>query len=113
MGKVRGDVGKTVGVWGSVLGYGGRCREVLREVCGSVLGGVEKYWGRCGKVCWDVGKCVGVWERCGARGKVCWGVWKVLGEMWGSVLGYGKSKMWGEVCGEVLGEVCWGMEKVR
>ena len=42
-----------------MLGCAGRCREVFREVWGNVLGcggGVEKYWGRCGKVCWGVRK---------------------------------------------------------
>ena len=62
----------------------------------------------------------------------------MLGEVWGSVLGYGKGEVryggkcagvWGSVgggvrkcvgygkskvrCGERCGEVCWGMGKVR
>ena len=65
-------------VWGSELGCGGRCREVLGEMwekvlgcgvrCGKVLGRGGEMLGRCGKVCWgvekvrgDVGKCVEVW----------------------------------------------------
>ena len=28
MGKIRGDVGRSVGGWGSVLGCEGRCRKV-------------------------------------------------------------------------------------
>ena len=47
-----------------MLGCGegeGRCREVLREVLESVLGcGGGKR--RCGE---GVGKCVGLWGRCG------------------------------------------------
>ena len=65
-------------VWGSVLGCGGRRKEVLGEM-----------WG-CGKVCWGVGggveKC---WGRCGEN----------IREVWESVLGCGggKGEMWGEV----------------
>ena len=53
-------------VWGSMLGCGWRCREVLGEVWESVLGcgGNEKIWG-------SVGKCVAVWEGKGEmRGEV-------------------------------------------
>ena len=51
-------------VWGSMLGCGWRCREVLGEVWESVLGcgGYEKILGKCGKVCCGVGK---VREKCG------------------------------------------------
>ena len=61
---VRGDVGKCVGVWR-------RCRKLLEEVWGSVLGDVRKCWGRCG----GVGKCVGVWGE----------VWKSVGEGVGKI----------------------------
>ena len=63
-------------VWVSVLG----CGERYKRRCGEVLGevrGVEKCWGRCGKVCWGVrkvrgdvgrlgrgvGKCVRLWGK--------------------------------------------------
>ena len=60
MGKVKENVGRTVGDVGKCVG--------MWE------GGVEKYWGRCGKVCWgvrkvrvDVGrgveKCVRLWGK--------------------------------------------------
>ena len=70
-------------MWGSVLECGGRCRELLGVVWGSVC------W-RCGEVCWGVGggveKC---WGRCGEN----------IREVWESVLGCGggKGEMWGEV----------------
>ena len=56
-------VAKCFGVWGSSLKRG------VREVCWSVgegeeRWGCEKMWGRCGKVCWGVGK------RCGKVGEV-------------------------------------------
>ena len=40
MGKVRGDLEKSVGVWG--------------KVWESVGGGVGKCWERCEKVCWGM-----------------------------------------------------------
>ena len=63
VGMVKGDVGRSVGgvegcgkcremlreVWGSVLGCGGRCEKLLGEVWGNVGGGVGKsvgMWGR-------------------------------------------------------------------
>ena len=37
-----------------------------------MVGGEEKCWGRCRKVCWGVGRDVG---KCwGRSGKVCWDV---------------------------------------
>ena len=50
--KCIGGVEECLGVWESVLGCGGKCKEMLREVWGNVLG----CGGRCGKVCWGVGK---------------------------------------------------------
>ena len=53
-------------VWGSMLGCGGKCKEVLGEmwgcgkVCWGVGGGVEKCWG-IGKCVEGMGKYVGVW----------------------------------------------------
>ena len=59
VGKERGNVGRSVGgveeclgVWGSVLGCGRKCREKLGEVWGSVRG-VEG----------GVGRSVGVWGK--------------------------------------------------
>ena len=56
--------------------------------------GVGKWWGRCEKVCWDVGEVGGDVGKCWARcEKVSWGVSKgerrrVKGrEVWESVLG--------------------------
>ena len=43
-----------------MLGCGGRCGKVLREVWEGVLGCEGRYGERCGG---DVGKCVGVWGR--------------------------------------------------
>ena len=70
---------------GSVLECGGRCREMLRdvgkcvgvwgEVWKTVRGGVWKCWGRCGKVCWGVGKVSLCGERCRGVEK-CVGVWR-------------------------------------
>ena len=79
---VRGDVGKCVGVWG-------RCRKLLGEMWGSVLG--------CGGRCGGVGKCVGGVGGCVEK---CWGRYgENIKEVWGSVLGRGggKGEMWGEV----------------
>ena len=71
IGKCVEGVGKRVGVWR-------RCKEVLGEMWGSVLG--------CGKVL----------GRCG----------EMLGEVWESVLGRGESKgRCGEKC-RGCGEVC-------
>ena len=78
-------------VWGSVWGDGtcgkmwGKCGKVCWGVgkgrCGEVWVDVGNCWGRCREVCaGGVGKCVGV-GRCK----------KVLGEMWG------------------CGKVCWGV----
>ena len=74
-------MGRNVGVWGSVLGCGGKC------------------WGRCGKVYWGVEKCWGGVGKCWGRcGKVCWGVEKVRGDVGRSVGGVGKCvEVWGEV----------------
>ena len=62
---------------GSVLRYEKgkvRCGEKCVGVCGEVLG-------RCGEVCWGMGKgekCVGVCgEVLGRCGEVCWGMGKV------------------------------------
>ena len=78
MGRNVGGVGKCVGVWrrcrevlgeiwGSVLGCGGRCGKVLGR-CGEMLGevwesvlGCGESKGRCGEKCRGVGKCVEVW----------------------------------------------------
>ena len=83
---VRGDVWEVCG---------GRSREVL-GVWGSVLG-----CGRCGKVCWGVGKVRGdvrrgVGKGKGRCGKVCWGVGKVRGDVRRGVR-KGKGR-----CGKVL-----------
>ena len=63
-------------MFGSVLVCGideGRCGER----CGKGLGEV---WGRCGKVCWDVGKVSGdgeVWGSVGGGvGKCVWVYWR-------------------------------------
>ena len=57
-----------------MLGCGGGKGDVRRSV-----GGVKKCWGRCGKVCWDVGTCWGGAGKCVGKsdercGKVCWDV---------------------------------------
>ena len=58
------------------------------------VGGAEKYWERCGEVCWGVGKVRGV-EKFGGAVRKCVGSWKCVGKVWESVLG----------CGEELGKV--------
>ena len=101
----------------------GRCEKVLGEVWQSVLG--------CdvGSVGEGVGKCVGMWKRCGGVemgwkrckkvcsgrcGKVLWGVGKDeerCGEVWESVFGWGEVRksvgMWGR-----CGKVCWDVGEV-
>ena len=62
-------------------------------------------WGRCGKVCWGVGKIKGNEEKSvGGVGKV-----------WQSVLDVGevRGEVWGvwESVWERCGKVCWGMGK--
>ena len=65
------------------------CMEVCGGVMGEVLGECVRMWGSVGgggcEVCWDVGKvrgdvggvgkCDGVWGRCGVCMEVCGGVW--------------------------------------
>ena len=52
-----------------------------------------KLWGRCGKVCWGVGK--------GGCGEVCWSVGGDVGNCWGRC---------GEVCAGDVGKCVgvWG-----
>ena len=77
--------------------------------CGKVLWGVVENEGRCEKVCWggwgEVRKSVGLWGRCG---KVCWDVGGGCGDVgkcWGRCVKvwWDVEEMWG--CGKVLGEV--------
>ena len=83
MGSV-GEYRKFGGVWmvGEFLVVGLSVREIWNWEnvlgCGPVGGGK----GRCGKMCWGYGKCVGVWEVCGECGKVWGGVWGNVFGVW-------------------------------